>query len=72
MRAGNKAGTRVLAAEEDLGRDLVSSLSGDQKRQLFWILTCQVTYLQAAEKEISPLENSGVRYEIWILGKKEC
>lgn len=62
VRAGNKAGTRVLAAEEDLGRDLVSSLSGDQKSAAILDIDVPSDIFTAAEKEISPLENSGVRY----------
>ena len=62
VRAGNKAGTRVLAAEEDLGRDLVSSLSGDQKSAAILDIDVPGDIFTAAEKVISPLENSGVRY----------
>jgi hypothetical protein len=32
VRVGPRAGLRVLAAEEDLGRDLISSLDGDQRK----------------------------------------
>ena len=63
VRAGNKAGTRVLAAEEDLGRDLVSSLSDDQKRVAILDIDVPGDIFTAAEKEISPLENSGIRYQ---------
>ena len=63
VRAGNKAGTRVLAAEEDLGRDLVSSLSGDQKSAAILDIDVPGDISTAAEKEISPLENSGIRYQ---------
>ena len=62
VRAGNKAGTRVLAAEEDLGRDLVSSLSDDQKSAAILDIDVPGDIFTAAEKEILPLENSGVRY----------
>ena len=62
VRSGNKAGTRVLAAEEDLGRDLVSSLSDDQKSAAILDIDVPGDIFTAAEKEISPLENSGVRY----------
>ena len=32
VREGPRAGLRVLAAEEDLGRDLVSSLDPEQRK----------------------------------------
>ncbi len=63
VRAGNKAGIRVLAAEEDLGRDLVSSLSSDQKSAAIQDIQVPGDIFTAAEKEISPLENSGIRYQ---------
>ena len=63
VRAGNKAGTRVLAAEEDLGRDLVSSLSGDQESAAILDMQVPGDIFTAAEKEISSLENSGISYQ---------
>ena len=69
VRAGNKAGTRVLAAEEDLGRDLVSSLSATKRAQLFWILTCQVTYLQLQKRNFAS-RKFWRSIKIWILGKR--
>ena len=63
VRAGNKVGTRVLAAEEDLGRDLVSSLSSDQKNETILDIEVPGDIFTAAEKEIEPLENSGIRYQ---------
>ena len=63
VRAGNKVGTRVLAAEEDLGRDLVRSLSLDQKNETILDIEVPGDIFTAAEKEIEPLENSGIRYQ---------
>ena len=63
VRTGDKAGTRVLAAEEDLGRDLVSSLSSDQKSSAILDIQVPGDIFTAAEQEISPLENSGIRYQ---------
>tara|TARA_Y100000994_G_C15688527_1_gene440639 strand:- start:1540 stop:2364 length:825 start_codon:yes stop_codon:yes gene_type:complete len=62
VRAGERVGTRVLSAEEDLGRDLVSSLSRDQKGAAILDIEVPGDIFTAAEKEISPLENSGVKY----------
>jgi len=63
VRAGSKAGTRVLAAEEDLGRDLVSSLSSDQRKGTILDIEVPGDIFTAAEKEIGPLENSGISYQ---------
>ena len=63
VRAGSMAGTRVLAAEEDLGRDLVSSLSSDQRKGTILDIEVPGDIFTAAEKEIGPLENSGISYQ---------
>ena len=63
VRAGDRIGTRVLAAEEDLGRDLVRALSSDQKREAILDIEVPGDIFTSAEKEISPLENSGISYQ---------
>ena len=63
VRAGNKAGTRVLAAEEDLGRDLVNSLSLDQRQGTILDIEVPGDIFTAAEREIGPLENAGISYQ---------
>jgi len=62
IRVGEKQGTRVLAAEEDMGRQLLKSLneiqrgeavrSGDAPRDIF----------TAAQKQITSLEDVGISY----------
>ena len=62
VRSGEKIGTRVLSVEEDLGRDLVSALSADQKKMAILDLEVPGDIFTAAEKEITRLENSGISY----------
>ena len=62
VRSGEKIGTRVLLAEEDLGRDLVSALSADQKKMAILDLEVPGDIFTAAEREITRLENSGISY----------
>ena len=62
VRSGEKIGTRVLSAEEDLGRDLVSALSADQKKMAILDLEVPGDIFTAAEREITRLENSGISY----------
>ena len=62
VKAGENIGTRVLATEEDIARELVNSLNPNQ--QATAVLEAEVPrdIFTAAEKEISPLENSGISY----------
>ena len=62
VRSGEKIGTRVLSVEEDLGRDLVSALSADQKKMAILDIEVPGDIFTAAEKEITRLENSGISY----------
>ena len=62
VRSGEKIGTRVLSVEEDLGRDLVSALSADQKKMAILDLEVPGDIFSAAEQEITRLENSGISY----------
>ena len=62
VRSGEKIGTRVLSVEEDLGRDLVSALSADQKKIAILDLEVPGDIFTAAEREITRLENSGISY----------
>ena len=62
VRSGEKIGTRVLSVEEDLGRDLVSALSADQKKMTILDLEVPGDIFTAAEREITRLENSGISY----------
>jgi len=62
VKAGENIGTRVLATEEDIARELVNSLNPNQ--QATAVLEAEVPrdIFTAAEKEISPLESSGISY----------
>ena len=62
VRSGQKIGTRVLAVEEDLGRDLVGALSADQKKVAILDFEVPCDIFTAAEREITRLENSGISY----------
>jgi len=62
VRSGERIGTRVLSVEEDLGRDLVSALSADQKKMAILDIEVPGDIFTAAEKEITRLENSGISY----------
>ena len=62
VRSGERIGTRVLSVEEDLGRDLVSALSADQKKMAILDLEVPGDIFTAAEREITRLENSGISY----------
>ena len=62
VKAGEKIGTRVLAAEEDIGRELVNSLNLSQQAKAVLQVEVPRDIFTAAEQEISPLENSGISY----------
>ncbi len=62
VRGGEKQGTRVLAAEEDMGRRLVKSLSASQLRAALLPGEAPRDIFSAAQKEIVALENLGIRY----------
>jgi hypothetical protein len=62
VKAGEKIGTRVLAAEEDIGRELVNSLNLSQQAKAVLQGEVPRDIFTAAEQEISPLENSGISY----------
>lgn len=62
VRSGPKRGTRVLAAEEDLGRRLISSLNESQLSAALLPGEAPRDIFTAAQKQIQPLENLGVRY----------
>ena len=62
VKAGEKIGTRVLAAEEDIGRELVNSLNLSQQAKAVLQVEVPRDIFTAAQQEISPLENSGISY----------
>ena len=69
VRTGNKIGTRVLATEEDLARDLVKSLDANQSARAVLNVEVPRDIYTAAEQEIGPLDNSGISY--WDLNSQQ-
>jgi hypothetical protein len=62
VRAGPKRGTRVLSAEEDIARSLVTSLDSTQSSQAILRQDVPRDIFTAAEKEISPLNDEGIAF----------
>jgi len=62
VRSGDKRGTRVLAAEEDMGRRLVKSLSASQLAAAVIPGDAPRDILTGAQKDIVALEDLGVAY----------
>lgn len=62
VREGPQLGLRVLATEEDLARELVTSLNADQARRAILEGQAPNDIYTGANKEVSPLEASGIRY----------
>jgi hypothetical protein len=60
VRQGSRAGLRVLAAEEDLGRELVRSLDADQRSKALVSDTAPRDVLTGAERKVSPLSPTGL------------
>jgi len=57
---GPRAGLRVLAAEEDLARQLVKSLSADQKQVALYTNVAPKDIITMAERKVQPLAVTGV------------
>jgi len=62
VRSGEQQGTRVLATEEDLGRQLVKSLSASQLRAAMIPGEVPRDIFTGAQKEIAALEDLGISY----------
>jgi len=60
IRQGPLSGLRVLAVEEELGRELVKSLSPEQFKTAFVDAVAPKEMLTAAERKVSPLEPAGL------------
>lgn len=59
---GPEKGKRALATEEDLGRELVTSLNETQRRQAILSTDAPGDILTRAEKRVSPLEPAGIAF----------
>lgn len=60
--AGPRTGTRVLAAEEDLGRALVTSLGADQSQRAVIGANAPPGIRTGSAPEAAPLEDAGIPY----------
>ena len=61
VRSGDRAGTRVLAAEEDLGRSLLRSLSPEQHAEAVVSPTAPGDILATPSRSPDDVDNSGLR-----------
>lgn len=62
IRDGDRKGLRVLGEEEDAGRALVASLSGDQLRSAVFSATAPSDILTMNKNDITPLAEEGILY----------
>jgi len=62
VRSGPRQGVRVLAAEEDIARQLVSSLDDAQSGRAILDMAVPRDIFTAAEKQVSALDDLGVSY----------
>ncbi len=62
VRSGPRAGLRVLAAEEDLARQLAVSLDASQWNQAVLNVDVPGDIFTAAEDAVAPLESTGIAY----------
>jgi len=62
VRSGPQKGTRVLAAEEDLGRALVKSLDAGQRQTAILSETAPTDIITAAARKAAILEDKGIAY----------
>lgn len=62
VRTGTSAGTRVLAAEEDIGRQLVTSLNSEQRAVAVLPTDVPRDIITAANVEAERLDASGIAY----------
>src|SRR5215212_5361253 len=60
VRAGPRKGLRVLREEEDLARELVKSLSPEQRKKAIFLETAPKEIFTEAKKKVEPFENAGI------------
>src|SRR4030095_9583053 len=56
VKAGPRQGLRILAEEEDLARQLVQSLSDEQKKTAIFTTTAPKEIFTEAKRKVGPLE----------------
>ncbi|MBT8146602.1 MAG: DUF3500 domain-containing protein, partial [Gammaproteobacteria bacterium] len=62
VRSGPQAGLRVLDTEEDLGRQLITSMDVSQRSQAVLEIDVPRDIFTAAEDEVSPFETTGILF----------
>src|SRR5437762_8815090 len=60
VRSGPRKGLRVLADEEDLGRQLITSLNSDQRKKAIFTESAPKEIITEAKLKIQPLEQVGI------------
>src|SRR5579871_4373351 len=63
VRSGPQTGTRVLAAEEDLGRALVKALTEEQRKEAVLSDKAPGDILSAASRKAALLDDKGIAYK---------
>jgi hypothetical protein len=72
VKAGPRKGVRVLADEEDLGRQLVKSLNAEQKQSAIFSETAPKEIFTEAKRKVQPLDKSGVEASSFTTDQKEA
>ena len=60
VKEGPKKGFRILAAEEDLARELVKSLNDEQRKAAIIVTTAPKEIITEAKRKVKPLETAGI------------
>lgn len=60
VKQGPRKGLRVLAGDEDLGRQLVKSLNEEQRKTAIILTTAPKDILTEAKRKVQPLETAGI------------
>jgi len=60
VKEGSRKGLRVLAEEEDLGRQLIQSLTDDQRKEAIFSSTAPSEIITSNNRKVKPLEQAGI------------
>jgi len=72
VRQGPRQGLRVLAGEEDLGRQFVKSLNAQQQKTAIIDTTAPKEILTEAKRRVQPLEKAGLAAEQLSSGQRDA
>jgi hypothetical protein len=61
VRQGPRQGVRVLAGEEDRGRELIKSLNAEQRKAAIFDTTAPKEIFTEAKHKVQPLESAGIQ-----------